>query len=139
MTGLELGGILVIVAVIVAFVLWLAVGQLRMLARRSERAETPDERELRRLLADLPPGTMFGVGHAEPWSGAYARIGQELAAGMEPPQARIPHVGVVVRPSYGLRPAFIWPRGRADRSEPVSGHVRASFRQFLEGGPTYRG
>lgn len=36
-------------------------------------------------------------------------------------------------------PAFRWPEGRADRSEPVRGHVRASFRRFLEDGTPYRG
>jgi hypothetical protein len=66
------------------------------------------------------PGGLYAVYPGEPWSVAGQRIRRELAAGETPP-------------------AFRWPPGRADRSEPCSGPVRGSFRRYLEGGPDYRG
>lgn len=109
MTRLELIGVLVIVAVIVAFVVWLAWGQIRMLARRADR----------RIFADE-----LGIEDGEEYD-VVVRAG---TAQPGPVPAHYASGGWAWPPV----PADELP-------QRVSEPVRDSFRRMLEGGPDYHG
>lgn len=128
LTRLELIGILVIVAVVVLVIGWLAWGLLRP-SRVPERAIW--DLEIAPHGGEQYPGPPVVTVAKAPTDNPEL-IGLYNIVGGRPPQTPIL--------ARSTREAFAWPsRAPYGASACTDGSVRESFRLFLAGGPDYRG